>query len=403
MKNIIQSIFLLLAAVTYGQTSYTKGEIIDSIAVIGSENETFTLYLPTTFSAEKLAPIVIIFEPAGRGKVGLSPFIKAAEKYGHVLVCSNDSRNGPYDRNFGIANRLFTHLFSQFTIDPEQVFLSGFSGGARLATSIASLSDEITGVIGCGAGLSMQPGNMPYDSKFLYAGICGTRDMNYIEMLELMPLLERLKFSKTLFTFDDGHRWPPEEKIVEAFDWLYVALHKKGTVALDGDTLKNLYLSNYEKAMDKLKGEDILGGVGDFTRIRESFGSSYHLDSISQKLIKVRGLPAYKKGLKERNMALAMERKLTTLYFERINSEFKAPETAAMGWWRKQLEKLNKQFEKGGPEIKRMIQRLRFKLFASLYERTSPSLNPNEQKEQKNYSIALRELIRETTPEDYLR
>ena len=403
MKPIIVSLFLFLAAIACGQTSYTKGKIIDSIAVIGSENETFALYLPTTFSTEKLAPIVIVFEPAGRGKVGLSPFIKAAEKYGHVLVCSNNSRNGPYNRNFSIADRLFKHLFSQFTIDPEQVFLSGFSGGARLATSIASLSDEITGVIGCGAGLAMQPGNMPYNSNFLYAGICGTRDMNYTEMLELMPLLARLKFNKTLFTFDEGHRWPPEEKMLEAFDWLYVALHKKGTVALDGDTLKNLYLSNYEKAMDKLKNEEVLGAFEDFNRIHESFGSSYHLDSISQRIITVKGSPAYKKAFKERNVALATERKLTALYFERMNSEFKAPETAAMNWWKNAFKKLNKQFSKGGPETKRMIQRLRFKLFASLYERTSPNLNPNEQEKQKNYSLALRELIKETTPEDYVR
>ena len=84
-----------------------KGMIIDSIAVSKATNETFALYLPKSFMENEPQPIVFIYEPLGRGAVGIQPFIPASEKYGLILVCSNNSKNGPYDRNFTISNNLF--------------------------------------------------------------------------------------------------------------------------------------------------------------------------------------------------------------------------------------------------------------------------------------------------------
>ncbi|WP_281541756.1 hypothetical protein [Maribacter aestuarii] len=396
MKYVVLLPTLFLTLLALGQSAFNVGEIIDSIPVADSNIENFALYLPSNYSSEKLSSIVFIFEPAGRGKVGISPFLIASEKYGVILVCSNNSKNGPYDRNFIIASRLFDYVFSQFAINNEQVFLSGFSGGSRIAASIASLSDGIAGVIGCGAGFSLQPAHMPYEAEFLYAGICGNRDMNYIEMLDLMPFLERLKFHKTLFTYDAAHRWPPDEKIVESFDWLFVELHKKGVVTLEEKQLKNLYVSGYDKAERKLKNGDALLAVEDFNRLRQNFGSIYDLDSVTAKIKTIRNQPAFRIGSKEKSKAIAYERKLTTVYFERIKSEYVNPEALNLDWWKKAFKKLKKQYDKGGEETKKMIHRLRYKIFASLSERTNPNINPKSTQKQREYSKKIITLLKVT-------
>ena len=105
------------------------GEIVDSIAVSKTSNETFALYLPSNHKPNTLSPIVFIFDPAARGKIGIHPFIKAAEKYNYILICSNNSKNGPYDQNIKIASRLYDKVFSDFSINPKRVYTAGFSGG----------------------------------------------------------------------------------------------------------------------------------------------------------------------------------------------------------------------------------------------------------------------------------
>ena len=64
---------------------YELGMIIDSVRVSGAENETFALYLPTSYRSEVLSPIVFIFHPGGSGSHGVSLFVKAAEKYGTLF------------------------------------------------------------------------------------------------------------------------------------------------------------------------------------------------------------------------------------------------------------------------------------------------------------------------------
>ena len=133
--------FIVLSCmITQAQQSYEKSVLIDSIPVSNAVEETFALYLPEAYDAQVLSPILFIFEPAGRGKVGINAFIEAAEAYNYILVCSNNARNGPYDRNFAIASRLFTHVFSRFNIKEKGIYLAGFSGGSRLASSIAALT-----------------------------------------------------------------------------------------------------------------------------------------------------------------------------------------------------------------------------------------------------------------------
>jgi len=181
---------------------FKTGIILDSIPVSNSINETFSLYLPTTYNANKLSPILFIFSPSGNGKNGVKTFIKSAEAYNYILICSNNSKNGPLDRNFNIAQGLFTHIFSTFNIHKNQVYLAGFSGGSRLATAIATVSDLITGVIACGAGFVSSPNYIPSTQNFSYVGLCGDRDFNYQEMVGVKSYLNKTELSNTLFSFE---------------------------------------------------------------------------------------------------------------------------------------------------------------------------------------------------------
>ncbi len=154
MKKIIFGLCLFAVFFMSAQAPYEAGAITDSISIPDKGGENFSLYLPKSFKHDFLNSIVFIFEPMGRAPLGIEVFIEAAETYGHILVCSTAIKNGPYQRNFEITERLINHVFSEFNINENQIYLAGFSGGSRLASAIASLTNIAAGVIACGAGFT---------------------------------------------------------------------------------------------------------------------------------------------------------------------------------------------------------------------------------------------------------
>jgi len=103
MKKIFFFILYSFCFTSYAQ-QFETGKIIDSLSVTNSEDETFTLYLPTTYNSNEASPILFIFSPSGNGKKGVKTFIKSAEAYNHILICSNNSRNGSLERNFNLLS-----------------------------------------------------------------------------------------------------------------------------------------------------------------------------------------------------------------------------------------------------------------------------------------------------------
>ena len=91
-----------------------------------------------------------------RGAVPVARFKDAAEKYGYIVVGSNNSRNGPQPLS-EIVSDLWADTHARFSIDDQRVYLAGFSGGARVAISVAFwLKDRVAGVIACGGGFPVR-------------------------------------------------------------------------------------------------------------------------------------------------------------------------------------------------------------------------------------------------------
>ncbi|NHF59027.1 hypothetical protein FK220_006730 [Flavobacteriaceae bacterium TP-CH-4] len=381
MKKILAVIGLAMAFFSNAQHAYEKGTIIDSIPVGASNNETFALYLPQSFNENELSPIVFVFDPAGRGKTGIKPFIPSAETHGYILVCSNNIRNGPYERNFELANRWFTHIFSNFSISEKQMYVAGFSGGSRLASAIAVLTNQMAGVIACGAGLSQHTSHTPSNHDFSYVGLCGNRDMNYLEMTGVQKFLNKLNVNNTLITYEGDHRWPPSEQLLKAFDWLALQSHKKGTKMQSDDFLIRSYRRSWEEAQKNQINKNPLEAAQGYERIIKSYGSLFATDSISTQLTNLKKTKHYKNAEKNREVAFRKEEMLTKTFIERFNQDYKKPQKANHSWWKRELEKIGETSGATNFEMNRMADRVKYKVFAMAYERMQLATPPPSEKQ----------------------
>ncbi|MEI6851654.1 MAG: hypothetical protein WCL06_02385, partial [Bacteroidota bacterium] len=164
MKNIFTKIPLLIGILliscsgTHSSKNkeipeLEKGKVISSVACVKNVSHTYAIYLPKAYVADKKYPLIICFDAHGSGYKPVELLQEQAEKYSYIIVGSNVSKNGiAMQANFEHYDILLDDLLTRFNIDKQRIYTCGFSGGSRVASTIAISKGGISGVIGCSGG-----------------------------------------------------------------------------------------------------------------------------------------------------------------------------------------------------------------------------------------------------------
>lgn len=353
--------------------SIKKGVIIDSIPLKNNAQESYSIYLPINYDANLKTPIVFVYDPSGNARQGIRPFIKKSEQYGMIVVCSNNSKNGSYERNFNIAQRLFNEILSIYTIDANQIYLAGFSGGARLATAIATLTPNISGVIACGAGFPQIKEYIPSVPDFLWAGVVGNHDFNYTEMIAAKNHLKNIGFNHALFIYDGGHSWPPEETIDQLFNWMIVTNHTKGKVILTEKQLQYFFDNDYLYIKDLKNSNELIKASLAYEQIITLYNGVYDMNKLTDEWKSFVKSKEYKQQFKESKIIFDQELKIQESFLKKLSKDYLNPSKVDWKWWTKHITAL-KDNEKTTSTRQDMNQRLLSWIFANSVTKTNPNL-----------------------------
>lgn len=250
MKALITYFLLVLSWQAVGQ------EVV-SRQIGEGDQERYSLYLPQGYDETRLYPVIFIFDPMGRGSQAIQHFIPVAKTYGYILAASDETRNGRHTENFDLAARMINDVLDSYPILEKRMYLTGFSGGSRLASAIAVLSGQFEGVVGCGSGFSPNPGEQPRTDEFSYIGIVGDQDMNYAEMHEDYTRLRKWRMDNSLITFDGPHKWPDQAELQTAFCWLEFRADQKGLPSLWNDLKGPLFAQELKTIQEQDTVADI--------------------------------------------------------------------------------------------------------------------------------------------------
>ena len=107
----------------------------------------------------------------------------------------------------------------RFTIDAGRLYLTGHSGGARVAMEVALGPNDVAGVIASSAGFPRRQ-TPAIGASFAVFATAGTEDFNYLELRRLDAALASPHY---LHVFDGGHTVAPAAVATEAIEWLEIA------------------------------------------------------------------------------------------------------------------------------------------------------------------------------------
>ncbi len=206
-----------------------RGVLVERAPCIGQPDQSYALYLPSTYTPERRWPILYAFDASKDGRRVAELFQTAAETYGWIVVSSwNTASDGPMEPNFTALHALWADTHARFAIDDSRVYAAGHSGTVRFACILAlTAPGTIAGVIGAGAGFPF--GSPPKkDNPFAFFGTVGDRDFNYYEMNDLDKAMKALGLPHRIEHFSGPHDWPPADLLTQAVGWMELQAMKSG-------------------------------------------------------------------------------------------------------------------------------------------------------------------------------
>jgi dienelactone hydrolase len=314
---LITAVFLICNPMSgLNHIDYPKGQIIDHLICQIDPDQGYSVYLPSSYSAQQSWPIIYAFDPGAQGRNAVEKFQAAAEMYGYIVVGSNNAQNGPWEPIIKAAAAMWTDTHVRFSLDEKRIYSAGFSGGARAAALFSNMIGLRTaGVIGCGAGIA--EGQKPDElSTYAYCGIAGQKDSNYREMLFLRESLSGASLAHRFLFFEGGHEWPPEEECMRALEWMEIQAMRQNLKARDFSVIESAYRKEVELGQS-LEGKNPWLALSFYDEILNTYSDLLDTGELRETRERLAQSKSYKSSLAKEEKIRAEEGK-TFLRFNRI-------------------------------------------------------------------------------------
>ena len=335
-----------------------KGKINPKVVCRKFPNVSYALYLPQNYTPGLKYPLIIAFDPHASGSLPLEKYKELADKYGYILMGSNDSKNGQDMNTSGIIiDGLFSETSGRYSIDSTRIYVMGFSGGARIASMIGLFDGGVAGVIGAGAGFI----NTDQQARFKpdYISFAGNSDFNMNELINLDKQLDQANFTHAFILFNGKHEWPPAEIMENAFIWNeFCAMRKK--MIVKNDSLINKYVEKQNEIIEAdRKTRDQLAVHDHFVNLIRFVDGLIPTEGLKKELADVDASVAYKNQENKLELLIGKE----VLEQQILGSNFF---TKDIPWWKRQIANYQLRITKGKDSSDvRMCRRL--KSYLSLY------------------------------------
>jgi hypothetical protein len=286
---------------------------------------TYEVYIPGRINTIDKLPLLVIIDAHGSGKFALAKFKQSANQYGAVLIASNLVKNG-FEGYEGAIQTLIEDVRQKYPVG-KTIFMTGFSGGARMALGYA-LSHQVNGLILCGALANPNQVNALHCPVI---SISGMDDFNFMETAQYLFQKQSTPDNLKIELTNASHNWPDSSMLANAFGFLRLSCHTTDILILPESQLK-MYCTNQQSRINSLKQQ------GDFLRaalvarnmaLTEPFNSDKTFGSIYNVL---KTNPKYISQMNRLEKNLNFEISVRHSYID----SFQAKDTL---WWKNEIRK----------------------------------------------------------------
>jgi len=298
------------------------GEMVEGIACATDPTQTYTLYIPSSYSNDRQWPVLLVFDPRGRSLHAAELFRTAAETYGWIIVSSDNTRSdGPMEPNTIALQALWPEIHTRLPANFDRIYAAGFSGGGAVAYVLSKSTREVAGIVACGA--RHFPENFK-DNDVPVFSTAGNTDFNYHEMHEVNGFFDGRDNPHRLVIFDGAHTWMPPEVAREAVEWLELVAMQRGLREPDPKLVESLFAADLKKAQTLASEGRLLEAARRVTEMERTYNGLRDTGELQRAGEEIEQNPEHKRQRKELKRWNAFERQ----YLGEMNLQFAELRTA---------------------------------------------------------------------------
>jgi len=299
--------------------------VVDSVRTLENPSQSYALYLPSTYAPDRAWPLLMAFDPSAEGAAPVKLFREAAEKYGYIVVGSNNSKNGPTRPSAEAFDALWRDVHTRFRVDGRRIYAAGFSGAARFSSLVAgSCQGCMAGVILSGAGFPPDHPPSPGLKFVVYAAI-GHYDFNFPEMVQLRQALERDKVTYHIDVFDGSHQWMPPALAQAALEWLNLQAMASGALTRDEAFVAAQWAQHLQQAQAEEHNHDLYEAFHSYSSLAADFGPLRDVGEARAAVERLRGSPEFHRAQASLDDQLRKQNSITAPLLARMNSLASSP------------------------------------------------------------------------------
>lgn len=402
MKRII---VLFLLGVSMGAMAQEyhlkKGGVTDSLRVIAPDSisETLSVYLPPDFDVSKKWPIVWICDLEGKARAILGMLAPVAAEQGYILATANALHDSlSLSKNMLVLGRAMDQLRDMLPVHPNRMYAFGHGPSGRFASLVPIFIAPVKGIILSGASMANIDVLDP-KRQFHVVGVVGDEDYNYPMMLRQKATLDRMKFPNEVLVYEGADEWPPRELMARGFRFLSLEAVAKGFATIPKDQIEKLYRSDLVDVNTLIAGNRPLLADGLLSDIIKNYRPLIEADTLRNSQRSLRKSRSYKSQVREQETVLFNEAMVRDEYDYYLEEDVYTYNFENLGWWKYQLDSLDK-LNTGDKEANRKMGiRLRGYLRATVDDQLMLlKTDPVQDLQAKEFLYMLRTLI---DPKDY--
>lgn len=356
--------------------SIVSGKVIPQVSCKSNPAQSYALYIPTGMQ-NKALPVVYFFDPHAEGALPLDKYKALADRYQFILVGSNNSKNGTQIAAIeNIWRAIVVDTKIRLHIDTNRMYVCGFSGGAKTASSIALAHPEIKGVIAGGAALP--DGTVAGSFPFSFTTIAGEGDLNMTDLISTNDDFDKTSTLHRIIFFNGIHEWAPESTMDIAFTgWQFDAMRNKSIV--ENDSAIATYVSNSKKVIDGfINANDLIHAEAACTlSVALLKGLSNEVRWFKQKDALIKNSTAFQNQWKERKALLRQEETTKSIYMQQFQQ-------GDLTYWTSTINDLQTK-SKANTSAGAMNQRLLAYLSLSFYSITNHFIQASQDDQAEHF------------------
>ena len=372
---------------------FQTGKVNYGISIKSAPAQSYALYLPSYYTSVRKWPVIYIFDSHARGRLPLERYQGLAETYGYVLVGSNYSKNGmDWETTLNHIDALLADTYKRLSIAADRIYAMGFSGGARVAVSMAIYKGNLAGVTGCAAGFPQL--DKPINEMFPYMAFSGNRDFNFPEMIRLDEELDKMGFPHLLAVFDGKHEWPDVQTMQKAFSWMELSAIRTGPAERRDSLIDNLYVKDIQQMQQLEKNGRMLELDRHYKMMAAIYENLKDVSDILEKQNVLEKGESFKKEVKAQAETLLKEAKIDNSYAQAMVQK-------DLDWWVQEVGRVTKFIEaEKDPLKKNSFQRVFGYLSLMAYLQTEAALNQGNLALAKKF-LTIFQLVDADNPDQY--